>query len=535
VRFYMPGELWISQPADRTVTVPAQVDIRSEPFVKVASLSGFTDPWVDRNALNTRYGLAGTHQHNMNQVFPPAVYSNRCPELYPIIQGKRYIPKDAKDQSWNPCFTAPQTLDAAEESALRYFAGAPDHLWFCLGLQDSHASCECERCQAAVAAYGKTFTARMKEGNPDGITSTYTAKPETDAADPVQTEKWARSYTLSQLQWKLVNDLAKRLETKAPGKRVEAMAYGITSFAPDFPMHSNAMVFTQIHVSDNIRGLMEPRADGSLPLDRFVDATPAYGNHEWYHGLGHLAPRIYSEYWTRYLRHLKQKNKALVAMHAESYPNWGMDGPKYWVLARTWWDPDLDPAALWRQFCTDMFGAAADPMLRYFQTWERLYIELSVVKGPKWKYFSYPAVFSRTPEDIALVKTCRACLDEAAGLVQTEAEKQRLELFAKTFRLSEYLFDTGANGASPEKAEAIRHYFTTVIQPDPMTLQDRTRRDDRLMEALIPSLVRAQKARTAAPQAGAATVPPAPAPKQEVEDLLMAPGKLPPVQGAARK
>ena len=501
VRFYMPGDLWTSLPTNRALSVPDPVDIRSEPFVKLTSLSGTAGDWADRNALNTRNGLAGTHQHNMYNVFPPALYTNQFPEVYPVVKGQRVIPKNSRDQGWNPCFTSPQTLEAAEKSAVAYFAANPTHLWFCLGLQDSHAACECENCQTALAAYTKVFNERMKAGNPGGITSTYTATPENDTNNPAALEKWARMYALSQLQWKLVNELAARLETKAPGKLVEALAYGVTSFAPDFPLHSNAMMFTQIHVSDNIRGLMDPRPDGRLPLDRFVDASAAYGNHDWYHGVGHLEPRIYSDYWTQFLRHLKKKNKSLVAMHTESYPNWGMDGLKYWVLGRTWWAPDSDPTALWRQCCADLFGPAAEPMVRYFQTLERWYIDLSVIKGPKWKLYNYSAIFSRKPEDLVLMKECRARLNEAAALVQTDEEKKRLELLSKSFRLTEYLFEAGAEGASPERVEEIRQYFKTVIQPDPMTLYDKTRTDDKLMDAILPSLLQAVKARQAAASA----------------------------------
>lgn len=494
VRFYMPGDLWTSLPTNPAITLPVRIDIRSEPFVKIASMSGIFGDWSERNAANTRNGLAGTHMHNMNQVFPPSDYASNYPDIYPLVEGNRTLPKDAADQDWNPCLSSPRTLDAAEKSALAYFAKNPGLAWFSLGLQDSHAFCECAGCKTALEKLGREFADGVAAGNPGGrIVSTYTSRPEADAANPTQMLTWARSYALSQLQWKLVNDLAARLEGKAPGKRIEAMAYGITSFAPAFPMHTNAMVYSQIHVSDNIRGLMEPRPDGSLPIDRFIDATPAYGNHDWYHGVGHLAPRIYSGYWSKFMRHLKAKNKTFVAMHAETGPNWGLDGPKYWVLARTWWDPDSDPEALWRQFCDDMFGKAADPMFRYFRELERFFIDQSVTQGPKWKLYDYPKVFCRTPADLAKVRACRALLEEARPLLRTDEERARHELFSKTFTLTEYLFAVGVEGASPERIVEIRDYYRETIQPDPLTLTDKIREDGGTVANLLPPLIQGRR------------------------------------------
>ena len=269
VRFYMPGDLWTSLPQDRKVVIPAQVNIRSESFVMGASLSAPSPLGGAERVVHAHGRWCGTHMHNMWFAFSPEKYAQKYPEIYPIINGQRYIPKDRQDQAWNPCFTSPQTLQAAEESALEYFRLNPDHLWFSLGLQDSHAHCECDGCKAAFARYEKECLDTLKAGNPLGLTSTYTATPEDSKDDVGQhqpPEKWMRPYALSQLQWRLLSQLAARLEQKLPGKYVEALAYGVTSFPPTEKMHPNVMVYTQIHVSDDVRGLMVPRRDGSLPI-----------------------------------------------------------------------------------------------------------------------------------------------------------------------------------------------------------------------------------------------------------------------------
>jgi hypothetical protein len=497
VRFYMPGDLWTSLPEPPVVEIPGTVDVRSQPFADHGSMTGVDDDrWLTVNAANTRAGLAGTHLHNMWSVFKPERCAEKYPGVYPIVGGERYVPKDARDQNWNPCFTNPQTLDAAEQAAVEYFAANPDHLWFSMGLQDGHKSCECSGCLAAFAKHEADYEAAMKAGNPQRIVRIYAAlvDPAKDAAALAEALKGTRSYAISQLQWQLLDDLAARLESKLPGKYVEAMAYGISGFAPRKRLRPNVMLYSQIHLGDNVRGLMIPRADGTLPVDAFVDATAVYGEHDWNHGDGYLVPRIYTDSWVKFLRHVKGKRKKYFAVHAEAYPNWGLDGPKLWVISRLWWDPDQDPAGLWGRFAADMFGPAAEPMQRYFATLERLFAEQSVeakfggsANGKKWSLTGYAPVFQRRPEDLARVREARTLLDEAARLVHTDEQKQRLDLFSKTFRLTEYLYELGTLGGDDAKVEEVKRYVREAIIPDRMTIFAKMRTEaelDRIITAV---------------------------------------------------
>lgn len=488
VRFYMPGGLWTSLPAEKQIAVPETLAIRSESLVTANSMSSpyYGDDWGARNAVGTRQGLTGTHQHNMNNVFPPERFAEKYPEIYPVIEGERYIPQDRRDQRWNPCFTSDQTIDAAEEMALAYFEENPEHYWFSMGLQDSHAHCECAGCREAFASLEKECLDILRAGNEERIVSTYTRDPSQPPFD-----RWARPYALSQLQWSLINRLAERLETSAPGKYVEAMSYGITSIAPRVELRPNVMIFMQIHVSDNIRGLMEPREDGTIPLDAFIDASPsAIGNHEWYRGTGYMVPRIYSGYWSKFIRHIAARGKTPHFQHAEAYANWGMDGIKYWVLARTWWDPEVDPETLWRQACDDLFGGASDEMYAYFSTLERWFMEQSVERGPKWKIDRFDQVFRRPEEAFTLMRTARAHLDAARARAGGPEVAERIALFDKTFRLTEEFAAIGmaslalmegtegdretkeaaVTAATAERVDALWTHFNEQIKDDPMTI-----------------------------------------------------------------
>lgn len=476
VRFYMPGDLWTSLPPDKRVQVPAHVDVRTEPFAKGISMTGLNDgDWLARNAAMTRTGVAGTHQHNVYNAFPPDRFAEKWPDIYPLIGGQRHVPQDAKDQQWNPCFTSPHTIEAAAAMALEFFQNNPDLLWFSLGLQDSNAHCECDGCKAAFAKLEQEFDDIIQNGNKAGIVSTYTAFA--TMPPPSEMAKSKRAYALSQLQWRLLNEVGKSIRDKAPGKYVEALAYGTTCFAPTFKLEPNVILYSQIHISDDVRGMMKARPDGSLPLDKFLDAPGPYGNHDWYEGDMYLMPRIYSGYYAKFLRHLKAKGKTLVFVHAETYPNWGMDGPKYWVLARQAWDPDADAPTLWKTFAADMFGPAGDEMAQYLSSLERWHNEQSVEKGPKWKLGAYNAIFQRPPEAFKFMKEARAHLDAGARLLQTQEQKDRWDLFSKTFKVTEYLAALGSGEAGPGVAAEAKQYFKDKIAPDPMTLYEKIRKD----------------------------------------------------------
>lgn len=448
VRFYMPGDLWTSLPAERTITIPGEIHLREEPYVRATSMTGGGSTpgqaaWIRRNNGYSRTGLAGTHQHNMWNAFPPEKYARKYPEIYPVLKGKRVIPGDPKDQNWNPCFSEPRLLDAAEETAKEYYRQNPNHLWYSFGCQDSHARCECPRCQEAARPF---LEKDPKEGA-------------------------ARAQ--SELYWKFMNALAERLEKSLPGKRIEGLAYGVTRFPPSFKLHPGIVVFTNLHIAElEADGFLKPGEDGEILLDRWLNVVSAYGNHDWYQGNGFLLPRIYSRYWSQFLRHLKSK-VPVVYQHAEMYWNWGLDGPKAWILTRLWWNPEADPEALLRQLCADLFGPAQEPMVRYFTVWEELWRLMDNVDGPERKLFKWSNQFVTTPRHREMLKECRATLERAGALAQTDEQKTRVEVFATTFRVAEQLCEwAAAEKVSRAKLEEFRAFVRERIMPDPTLFKE---------------------------------------------------------------
>jgi hypothetical protein len=192
------------------------------------------------------------------------------------------------------------------------------------------------------------------------------------------------------------------------------------------------------------------------------------GQYDWAQGDGYFIPRLYAGLATR----LFDRQHRFTLAKAETYPNWGLDGPKYWMLVQIWDNPGSDSRRLYEQFCSDMFGPAKDEMLAYFLGLEELWISMDA--DAERKLFKWKTQFTLRPPQMDMVRAARAHLDQAKARAVTPEEKQRVELFSKTFKLSELLFAI-ANAPTIRKSqiEELRTYTATVIAPDPMTLNSK--------------------------------------------------------------
>ncbi|HOJ38855.1 MAG TPA: hypothetical protein PK644_00115, partial [bacterium] len=120
-----------------------------------------------------------------------------------------------------------------------------------------------------------------------------------------------------------------------------------------------------------------------------------------------------------------------------------------------------------------MFGPAAAPMEEYFTRLEHLWVVLDNKKGPERKLFQWSRQLLTDEEDRAEIKACRGLLDKAIALAVTEEQKKRVDLFSRTFRLTEYLIElNAATTVEKSRLEEIRKYVVENISNDPMTLYD---------------------------------------------------------------
>jgi hypothetical protein len=425
IRFYIPGEQFTCMPEKPEISV-GHIDIISEPYVASCFMSGIelNDPaarsWLTLNGGFRRKG--GTHQHNMFAMFPPEKYADKYPEIYPIIAGKRHIPASPKDQAWQINFTEPRTLEIAEQSVLEFLKDNPDFAYATMSINDGYDVSQDEVTQAYIKAY--------QEKNPG---------------------KESRDRATSAMYWEFITKLGNRLLSSAPGKKLVCLAYALTRFPPEQKLPPNIVVFTNYHVAElPTEGIATP---GKTPLEGWLEpwlkVTEHFGNHDWYQGSGYLLPRIYSGYWSVFLRALKTKVKDPY-MHVECYPNWGLDGPKLWVLTRLWWDPSQDPDKLTQQFCDDMFGPGALPMAAYFRKLEDLWGQIDITDGPERKLNRWTSQFNSSPTSRKMIGEAREFLDQTLKTDMNEAQRSRVLFFSDCFGLTERFFALAAKTAVTE-------------------------------------------------------------------------------------
>jgi hypothetical protein len=447
VRFYMPTELWTSLPAKSEIIFDG-VDYLSQPFVISCDMSGLNGSALGDGDWQHRFGgsrlKGGTHQHNLGSIFPPEKFAATHPEIYPIYDGQRYIPKSNGDQSWQVNFTEPATLEAAKESITEYFEKNSHDLYIAVSINDGGRWSDDPRDQQIIADF--------KTRDPSGD---YKMEATTD------------------IYWRFMNQLAAWMKEKFPDKLLVGLAYGATSLPPKFPLADNLVVYANFHISELYQYNFPNPVPGkdSLP-SQWLDIAHHFGNHEWFEGDGYLIPRMYTDYWSSFMQGLAARLPNAF-MHAEAYPNWGFDGPKYYVISKLWWDPSLDPRKILRQFCDDMFGPAAAPMDEYFNQLEALWKQLEDTEGVKRKMTMWSNQFSTTPASRAIIAHCHDLLAQALAAAPTGAPHDRIALFAKCFTFSESLFDLAAN---PSDEARYNHAveLAKALAPDKWAVYDAT-------------------------------------------------------------
>ena len=151
--------------------------------------------------------------------------------------------------------------------------------------------------------------------------------------------------------------------------------------------------------------------------------------------MGFAVPRIYN--------HLFQDSVKFAYAHsvrgfyAEVYPNWGLDGPKLYAMARIVWDPNVDLDALMRDWNERMFREAAEPMRRYFALAEETWRKQRGAGAWAYRLAADPAQFRIFSPRV--MERMTAYLDEAERLAVDETVRKRIQFFRKTWNLTRLL------------------------------------------------------------------------------------------------
>lgn len=311
--FVGPGDII---PKAKSVSLPGDTSIVEEPDYK--------SRWFRRTPYNSfRLRYRDKFHHALRHIVPPSKLFDQHPEYFPEIDGKRSRPKN--DEQFQPCVSNPNVTDIVANYCITHFNENPTAGSVSIGMNDSGRFCECKPCLAAAPA---NFT------------------------DKNQRIAWGF--------FNFYNRVAEKVSSKHPNRRLGCLAYARLRLLPKDSIQLHPMIVPYYTV-DSAQffepSLARERREGARAWNR---VSRQMGVYEYMYGKGFVVPRIYNRYLAANIKNRYEGSAD--GFYSEAYPNWGLDGPKYWLVSKLLWDTSLDVDQLLNQFYGDMFGRSGDSL-----------------------------------------------------------------------------------------------------------------------------------------------------------------------------
>lgn len=433
VRWLMPGEHGTDIPAAKTISIPAgRVEDQPVFFSRLCSgLKGDVQTqWARRNRMHGRVSF----HHNLLHLFPVSEYGDTHPEFYPLWRGynltdepgERIIPTSASDEGWQPCLTAPGSVDEAARNIIRFFDENPTATSYSLGMNDSTRFCACPGCLARLSGE----------------------------------KNYLNSLDYSDLYYDWCNQIIERVLKVHPDKWFGCLAYHNVASPPrQVKVHPRLVPYVTY---DRMKWIdPEIRSAGEAVTRQWQQAVPTCAWYDYIYGSPYCLPRVYFHQVQKYLTFGTETG--VRALYAELYPNWG-EGPKPYIQLKLWWNPRQDVDALLAEWYERCVGPEAAPYLgRYYAIWERFWTK-DILSSPwftkQGQYLPFDsATYLGTVRREDILES-RRLLDETLARCKTPAQRARAELLEMAFQYYEasaltYLSHTATATEIDTEAQAL--------------------------------------------------------------------------------
>ncbi|RAV17887.1 hypothetical protein DQG23_26120 [Paenibacillus contaminans] len=411
VRWLMPGPDGEDVPQTTDLTIERSDILENPAFIQRVVSPMVTSPdeahplqsqneWAQRNRLQGKYNMPVGFHHNLYSLFPVEWYGSTRPDFYP----KSIPPNPGAAASWQPCFSADGSVEAAVYGILQYFAANPDASSFSLGVNDSGNYCETDSNHPLY---------------PDRINS-------------------VGRIHMSEIYYKWVNDVVEQVLEVYPDKWFGLLAYEEVNDPPAFPLNPRVVPFvtkdrlswTDPEVKDVEHGMIE----------QWEQVAENVGWYDYLYGTLYTIPRIYPHVMAENYRYAKDNH--VIAHYAELYGNAG-DGPKAWLSAKLQWDPNQDVDALLEEWYERAVGpAAAADLAAYYALWEHYWTEqiqasdwFQIGKNMTYLAFNDLSYLNLVTDD--MVTQSRALLEAAVAKAGTPKQKARANVLLRAFEYYE--------------------------------------------------------------------------------------------------
>jgi len=416
---------------DKHARVPeGQTEINTVPSLKIGRT------WARRQGIMSRYSF----HHNLAIVFNPDRFYDDHPEYYALRDGQRTRHEPGSSQIF-PCWTEPGTVTAAAQVACEAFDEDPKLEIFSLAPEDWFKPCQCERCQAMV----------RPDKNWGGYKSDY-----------------------SDLYYSWVSKVAEEVGKRYPGKLLGTLAYARYIAPPEESIKLNRRIMPYMTFCPAHTNSPEYKKWARKLVEEWGKRVDQTGLYDYAYGHGFILPHIYTHRLQETVQHGYEHG--VRGVYAEVYPNWGLDGPKLYLMARIWWNPYCDVDALFDDWNESMFHEAAEPMKKYFTRCEEVEEAYPDTSEGFWIFDHYRGRQFRTYTP-AVIEELTGYLDEAARLAQDELIKQRIHFFRKTWDVgvifaNAYWAGEGVRTLIEQQASLEEIAAAMRNMPQPMELED---------------------------------------------------------------
>lgn len=447
-RWYWSGDLGFELVGEAADTFPDRIWCDQPAFVQRTLYPVATD-FGRRNGLNRKYSF----NHNLARIFTREVYET-SPEVFAKIGGHRRLPKESAGYDPQPDFTHPEAIDLAAKAAREHFQQNPGANSFSLSINDNSLFDEGAATEAVVRG--------ITSGSEDGSIEYFRGRPNyTDLVFGFMNEVAERLYARGQgpegrrqrtevgeqepmvsetsAAWPnvfstLISSLASAPCPLSSEQKpyLTALAYYWTEQSPSFQIHPQVM---PVLTSDRAQW-QDPnyRAEDKALIRRWANSGASrIATWDYYFGAPYPYPRQFTQWIGESISYLHESGVDVFFTQLPSV--WGLDGPKAWLTAELLRDPEQKVEALLDEFYQNFFGAAAEPIRRFYEIAEQTRNERAGTANWIKFYKDEAGIELFTPESLSRM---RECISLAEARVSDDSRRlARVRIVSEAFSYTE--------------------------------------------------------------------------------------------------
>jgi hypothetical protein len=394
-----PGAIGDVVPRRASLTLP-QTEWRDWPCFLSTAMS--KQPFGTRPALDFyRTGQTLRCGENYVQWLPPSKHAQAHPEYYPLIDGKRRIPKDSDGaKGWQPCVSNPEVAAVMAQAVTEHFRAHPGLAGINVAINDGGGDCTCADCRA-MDAPGTNYSTR------EGMSERYV---------------------------KFTNRICELVGREFPEKWIVYLAYAAAEGAPQH---------TKPH--PKLLPVLTTRGNNYAHWDNWMRAgADQMGLYLHHNDTFFILPKLDIHQMARRIRYVLASGRARV-FYMETHTQWPFGDMIPFITSEMLWDPRQNVDALLSDYFTGFYGPAAEAMRSYYTTLEAGYERWLAEEGEPHSFGKdlSSSRYSRELEQFRVLtpdEAARAAnaLAQAARLAADDAQvAERIRIITAQFQLQE--------------------------------------------------------------------------------------------------